>query len=276
MKKTIINLLAFTVGIVASFATHAKEMAYRAITGYMGNMGLVLYAVPTMDDFLARRVTNPNQSEVIRQRLYDWQLYPTAGQGQFSFFSQQVGTGVTTALGAAVGSTKTQADTNIELAGQLPSGKQELVESIEIVFLPGSSAAANTYTPAVPSLFAAAAAAAVAAQLNDVNSFYQSGFLEFNVLSKNYLREAPLLSFPPKAQFNLDAAVANTSATVGEIATVTMRAAGRPYYLEPTVSIQSAVNFEVLLKFPGPVATPSGFNARIGCYLDGYQMRASQ
>jgi hypothetical protein len=55
-----------------------------------------------------------------------------------------------------------------------------------------------------------------------------------------------------------------------------MRAAGRPYYIDPTIALQPAVNFEVLLRFPAAVATPSGFNARVGVILDGYFMRASQ
>lgn len=276
MKKIISFLAVLAVSLWENISLNTKDRMYYAYNRFMHRTGMILSAVPSYDDFMARRVTNPDQSEVIRQRLYDFQLYPTAGQGQFSFFSQQVGTGVTTALGGVVGTTKTQSDTNMELAGQLPSGKSQLVESIEILFFPGSVSTANTYTPAVPSLFAAVAAAAVAGQLNDVNSFYQSGLVEFNVLSKNYLRETPCLSFAPKAQFNLDAGMANTSATTGEIAAVTMRASGRPYYLEPTVSLQSAVNFEILIKYPAPVATPSGFNGRVGIYLDGYQMRASQ
>jgi hypothetical protein len=40
--------------------------------------------------------------------------------------------------------------------------------------------------------------------------------------------------------------------------------------------LQPAVNFEVLIRYPAAVATPSGFNGRIGVILDGYFMRASQ
>jgi hypothetical protein len=113
-------------------------------------------------------------------------------------------------------------------------------------------------------------------QAADVNSFYQSGMLELNILSKNYLRETPLIAFPPKANYNLDAAIASNSATTAEVGAINMRAAGRPYYLEPTIALQPAVNFEVVLRFPAAVATPSGFNARVGVILDGYFMRASQ
>jgi len=232
--------------------------------------------LPTAADFNARRVTNPSQSEIVRQRFYDYQLYATAGTTQLTFFSAPVGQGLTTALGGTAGTAKTLWDTNLELPNTLPSGKAFMIESIEVVFFPGSVSTSNTYTPVSPVLFAATAASTVGNQAADVNSFYQSGMLELNILSKNYLRETPLIAFPPKANYNLDAAIASNSATTAEVGVVNMRAAGRPYYLEPTIALQPAVNFEVVLRFPAAVATPSGFNARVGVILDGYFMRASQ
>jgi hypothetical protein len=232
--------------------------------------------IPTAADFNSRRVTNPSQSEVVRQRLYDYQLYPTAGSTQFAFFQQPIGQGLTSSLGGTVGSGKTQWDTNMELGGTLPSGKAFLIESIEVVFFPGSVSTSNTYTPIKPLEFNATAAATVGGQLADVNSFYQSGMLELNILSKNYLRETPLIAFPPKTQFNLDVGIASNSATTAVNVAENMRAAGRPYYIDPTIALQPAVNFEVLIRFPAAVATPSGFNGRVGVILDGYFMRASQ
>lgn len=232
--------------------------------------------LPTAADFNARRVTNPNQSEIVRQRFYDYQLYATAGTTQLTFFSAPVGQGLTTALGGTAGTAKTLWDTNLELPNTLPSGKAFMIESIEVLFFPGSVSTANTYTIASPALFNATASAAVQSQLADVNSFYQSGMLELNILSKNYLRETPMIAFPPKANFNLDAALASNSATTALNGAVNMRAAGRPYYLEPTIALQPAVNFEVVIRYPAAVATPSGFNARVGVILDGYFMRASQ
>ena len=230
----------------------------------------------TAADFNANRVTNPAQSEIIRQRLYDFQLYPGAGSQQLSFFQQAVGQGITTSVGATVGIPKSLSDTNMEIGGVLPSGKSFLIESIEVLYLPGSVSTANTYTAQVIGGFIAVAAATTWNYSNDVNLFYQGGLLELNVLSKNYLRETPLLSFPPKAGLDLSAAVATNSATTSQVTAQVAKAAGRPYYLEPRVTLQPAVNFEVLLKWPAAVANPSGFNARVGVYLDGYQMRASQ
>lgn len=235
-----------------------------------------LNELPDAADFNARRVTNPSESEVVRNRFYDYQLYPAAGVAQLTFFAQPVGAGITTAQGAVVGSAKTQWDTNLEMANTLPSGKAYMIQSIEVLFLPGSVSTANTYTPANLSLFAVAAAATVAAQVNDINTIYQSGMLELNILAKNYLRETPILAFPPKAHLDLSAGVANTSATVGEIAVVFAKASGRPYYIQPEISLQPAANFEVLIKYPAAVAAPSTFNGRIGVIMDGYFMRASQ
>ena len=160
------------------------------------------------------------------------------------------------------------------IGGTLSSGLAFLCESVEVVFFPGSVQTANTYTPIGMSVFNATASAAVNAALNDVNTFYQSGLLEFNILSKNYLRETPLLAFPPKANYNLDAAVASNSATTAEVALAQGRAAGRPYYIDPSISLQPAVNFEVVLKWPSAVSL--AFNGRVGVILDGYFMRASQ
>lgn len=227
-------------------------------------------------DFAANRVTNPGQSEIVRQRLYDYQIYATAGYTQLSFFQQPIGQGITSAIGATVGSGKTLWDTNMELGGQLPSGKAYLIESIEVLFTPGTVSTANTYTQAGFVAFAAVASITVGNWVNDVNTFYQSGLLELNVLSKNYLRETPLLCFPPKAHFDLSAAIASNSATTSEVGQTFAKASGRPYYVEPRVTLQPAVNFDVTLRWPALVATPSGFNGRVGVILDGYQMRASQ
>lgn len=232
--------------------------------------------MPNAADFNSRRVTNAAQSEIIRQRFYDYQLYATAGVSQMTFFSSPIGQGLTSAVGGTAGTAKTLWDTNLELGGTLPSGKAFMIESIEVFFMPGSVSTANTFTLVKPLEFNAVAAATLGAQLADVNSFYNSGMLELNILSKNYLRETPLLAFPPKTAFNIDAAIASNSATTATNIVQNMRAAGRPYYIDPEIALQPAVNFEVVLRWPAAVATPSGFNARVGVILDGYFMRASQ
>jgi hypothetical protein len=236
---------------------------------------MALDRIPNQADFAAGAVVNRGSSEVIRQRLYDWQLYPTAGVGQLSFFSLPQGQGVSTALGAVVGSAKTKWDTNMVAANTLPSGLAFVVETIEVVFFPGRSNAANTYLPAQMSQFAAVAAAALLLQLDDVTTFYNSGLLEFNILAKNYLTET-VQAFPPKTHLVNRTGVATNSATTAEAAGVVGYLEGRPYIMDPIVTLQPAVNFSVNLVYPGVVATPSGFNGRVGVILDGYLQRAGQ
>ena len=229
---------------------------------------------PSAADFNARRVTNPSQSEVIRQRLYDYQIYPQAGISQLTFFQTPVGQGTTSAVGATVGTAKTFWDTNMELGGQLPSGKAFMIESVEVVFFAGSTA--TGFIPASEAFVGASAASSQVLTLTDTNSFYQSGLLELNVLSKNYLRETPAIAFPPKANFDLSAAYGNGATTAISQGAQLLKASGRPYFVEPSIALQPAVNFEVTLKYPSAVSLASGFNGRVGIILDGYTMRASQ
>lgn len=232
--------------------------------------------VPTELDFQRGRVTNGAQSEIIRQTLYDALLYAGAGQTSLTFFQSPVGQGQTTALGATATNPKSYADTNMALAGQLPNGQQMLVESVELLFFPGSVSTAATFTVDAIGKFAAANAATVANQPNDVSAFGQSGWLELNILAKNYLREAPLSRFPPKTHIAVNAALATTSATAGEVAIANAYSEGRAYYTDPELLLQPTMNFEIKLQWPGLVAMTSGFNARVMAVLDGYTMRASQ
>lgn len=232
--------------------------------------------IPTPADFQSRRVTQTENAEVIRQSLYDFSLYPTAGAAAIAFFQSPIGQGFTSSVGAAAGSPKSINDTNMVLGGQLASGVAAMIESIEVCVYPGSVATANTYTLAALGLFAAAAAVTVMHPANDVNIILQSGVLRLQILQKDYLVETPLHRFPPKTYISPEGAIASNSATQSEVGFVATRAVGRPYYLEPEISIQSAVNFGVRLEWPGAVATPSGFNARVGVILDGYIWRAAQ
>jgi hypothetical protein len=259
-------------------AVAAVVGALFAIGGaYLNPLVCRMAGVPSPGDFQRYRVTNPDQSEVIRQRLFDYNIYPAAGATQLSFFSQQIGQGITSALGAAVGTGKTLWDTNMQLANQLPSGAAFKIETIEVVLFPGSSAAANTYLPALMADFSAVAADAAVASFNDVNTFYQSGLLELNILQKNYLRETPLICFPPKAYYGGSSAVATNAAATGAIGINAISAIGRPYDLSACeIALMPAVNFDVTLRWPAAVALPSGFNGRVGVILDGYFLRASQ
>jgi hypothetical protein len=219
--------------------------------------------IPSFQEAKAFIVNRPGAEEVIRQSLYDFQTYATAGFTSQRFFQVPQGQ-----------SSKTEQDTNLSLAGQLPQPQYHLSESIEIHFLPGVSP--------VTVVTGTDVAAAVTNFSNDVYSVLKAGSLTLRIGSKDFLEEAPLYRFPPKTKFEVEfgaalqiaqamAADANTQ-IVGDYAS----ACGRPYFLDPPLLIPPTQNFDVELRFASAVATPSGEDARIGVILDGLLYRLSQ
>ncbi|HJW55872.1 MAG TPA: hypothetical protein VJ577_11410 [Burkholderiaceae bacterium] len=233
-------------------------------------------AGPTLQDLQAYSVNRAGQMERIKSKLYDTVVYATAGATNIAFFSTPIGQGASAAPGNA-GNVKTLADTNMTLAGQLPAGQNFLVESIEVDFKPGSSAATTTtFALVAPLVFnAAASAGTVMAAISDVAAIYNTGYLTFTVGSKNYVQEGPLGNFPPMTHLNVNAAVASTSATVGQTLVGLARAEGKPCNIDP-VTLVAAQNFSVTASWPVVVATPSGFNGSMRVNLGGYLFRNSQ
>jgi hypothetical protein len=232
--------------------------------------------IPSLAELSRFDVNRAGQVEGIRQSLYDYAVYATAGTTQISFFQTPQGQGATSSSGAVAGSPKTLADTNMTMAGSLPAPQNFLLESIEVAFEPGSVNTAATFTLQNLIAFNAAAAATVGGAINDVNAIRQTGYLNLFIGSKSYLTEAPIGRFPPKAGLQLSAAVASNSATVGELMAASARFGGRPYAVQPPIRLIATQNFSVTLNWPAAVATPSGFNGRIGVILDGYLYRNSQ
>jgi len=200
--------------------------------------------------------------ETIRQTLYDWTAYAAAGHTFLNFFTTPKGSGG-----------KTQSDTNMTLAGQLPANQMYLVQSIEIHFFPT--------VPAVAAQNPAAFGAQAIAQLvNDVYIVGRSGNVHFEVGSKPYLDEAPLGRFPPKTHFEVRAALADVTTAGANFQSRIANAywTGRPYLLSPAdILIPENQNFAVALNWPeGAQALPSGNPARIGVILDGFLYRRPQ
>ena len=199
-------------------------------------------------------VNRRGEVEAVRQSLYDFQTYATAGQTQLLFFQVPQGQGG-----------KTRDDTNMEIAGSLPRPKEFLVESIEVYLFPGVDIGQ----------FGAQAASEFSNDLYDVG---QSGFLDFFIGSKSYLTEAPLMRLPPKTRLAGESAYADVS-TAG--ANLQIRYdyaswAGRPYHLDPEIRLIHTQNFNVSLNWAVAVPLPSGVDARVGVILDGILYRLSQ
>lgn len=230
---------------------------------------------PTLNDMAANLAVDLGSIEVIKWEFYDYLLYPTAGQTQLGFFLNGQGAGLSSSPGNA-NAVKGITDTNLTGAGILPSPQAFWTEEIEANFDPGAVATANTFTLQVPAAFAAASAATVQAGEHDVNAVLTTGSLQFTVSQKPYYQAAPLHRAPPSTRPQMDCAIANTSATVGEVLKAKAYATGFPLILDPGVGIMTAQNFGVSMQWPVAIATPSGFNGRIGVVLSGWLFRGVQ
>lgn len=201
---------------------------------------------PNMNDLMNYSAFLKDAVEVIWQPLYDIQTYAQAGQASLSFFQIPAGQG-----------TKTYADTNMNMAGQLPSGMNFLCTGIEMQFFPGGSiesTAANVFA-------------------NDVYNVTKPGsWLELNLLQKNYLREAPLLNFPQQQGLVGFAATNITSATNGSLIEYA-RNCGPAYQISP-LRIPASQNFNVIMQWPTVQAISVA--AKIAVRLLGFTYRNAQ
>lgn len=224
--------------------------------------------VKSASDFDQYRVTTDDW-EGIRNALYDTVVYPAAGTGQLTLFSQQLGQGTSW---SGTGS-KNYSDTNMQLAGQLPADQRFLVESIELHFFPCLPQVAG-FLPADYG------AGAVLSWINDEWVFRTSGNLEFKVASKPYLNESPLMVFPAKTNFKVSGALSDTTTAAGNQANRFgyANSEGRPYILHPyAVGLDWGEAFTVTLNWPeGVQATPSTKPGIVRCRLDGILQRKAQ
>ena len=214
-------------------------------------------SIQSPNDLSKYRVNRPGQLEVFRQSLYDYQVAALAGQNQLTYFQVPIGG----TQGAVI---KTPADTNMQLAGQLPSGQQFLVQSIECKFWPGVNPSVGPVADAPDSF------------VNDVFLWNKTGWLEFLVGSKVYLREAPIERFPPKTRLDGWASITSTltagAATESRISYAT--SSGRPYPIDPYILLESTQNFAVSLNWI--ILQPLTTAGRAGIILDGLLIRNSQ
>ena len=219
-----------------------------------GNPNIAGRKPPSMAQLAKYNVNRAGQIEVIWQPLYDFLVYPSAGQtAPFTFFQRSTGTGGTTL-----------SDTNMQAAGQIPRPQEFLVTGIQIVFIPAGDAAQGGL-----------AIGLVQPNWVDVNAVGVEGNVIFNIGSKAYLREFPTGKFPPT--FTIDGegnrSDANVAAAGGLGFVDYARTAGRYYSITPT-KIPANQNFDVTISFPAAVGVAN--NARLGVILDGFLYRLSQ
>lgn len=206
---------------------------------------------------------NLEDFEKVKQTLYDSATYPAAGVSSIRFFQQPRGQ-----------NGKTTEDTNLDLAGQLPTNILFLVQSIELMFFPNFALAAGSR----PAEYGAAAAQEI---INDAYAFRKAGSLIFRIGSKDYVEEAPLQKFPSKTSFSIKGGAALADATTAAAASQSRigfaDACDKPYFIDPPLLLIENQNFNVELRWQNGVeALPSGENAKVFCVFDGMLFRRAQ
>lgn len=212
------------------------------------------------------KTTVAGVADAIWNPLYDYQTYPLAGALQFQFFSVPQGQGTTSSPGAT--GVKTIGDTNMQQAGSLPRGNRFLCVGIEVEFWTGN-------TPGkIP---AAASAANVGRNWNDVNAVLKAGSLTFNIQQRVFAQDAPLMKFPTQTRLSGVAAVTDVTTAGANLWSAVEYASGSGagYSIIP-VYIESTQFFSVTINFPALVALPSGVDGRIGVRLLGNLIRDAQ
>jgi len=206
------------------------------------------------------KVNRAGQQEAIWQPLYDYLTYASVGQTELSFFANPIGQGATSHPGST--GPKTRADTNMDLAGTLPSPQRFLVTSLEVLFWPAEAIASTNDGDA-------------GTQFNDVSDVLSSGYLSMRIGSKEYINDGPLQVFPPTTRLAGSAALADTTTPgANQLRHINYATgAGQVYEISPFY-IPSNQNFSVKLVWPN--AVPITADARIGVRLNGFLYRLSQ
>lgn len=210
---------------------------------------------------LNQRLTMPGVKEAIREPLYDFLTYDSAATLSLRFFQEPQGGP----------SSKTEADTNMTMAGQIPAGWKFSAEMLEVYILPGSNA--SSYVRELPVKSGTSLAAPNFA--NDVWALVNRASVKITIGSKPYAT-LPLLKAPPTVGLEVKPAVAveNTNTTVlNQLTADYARLAGRPFVFDPILPIPANTNFDVTITWPAAVTLPSGFDCRIGVVLDGIRFR---
>ena len=187
-----------------------------------------------------------------RNTIKDFSQFATAIPGEKNVLSSSL-------------SGKTKVDTNMVQVGSLPAGKSFLVDTIKLLFFPGS-----------PVDIIATTATNSAAQADDMYQFIKGGYLELYIGSTTFLTEAPLGRFPSSTGMRIDNSLAGTFAAPNMAKSEYAASTGLIYRVQPELELVSNQNFNVNLNWPVAVATPSTLAARLGVVMRGQLKRNAQ
>ena len=224
-------------------------------------------------DLKAHRATLANIQDQIYSPLYDSAVYTSATTTSLQFFTVPRGQGTTSAVGAT--GTKSYADTNLQLAGQLALGNRFYCTGIEFQIFP--MVTANPTVPLNPARGTVAEAANVSGQyVNTIALLSQTAYIQFTIQNRDYLIDSNLLNFPPVNRLAGFSAIGDSTATgqYSEIGYASVAGAAYnivPVYIEPTQA------FSLTAFWPSAVTLPTGVTAaRIFCRLRGRLIRNAQ
>lgn len=199
-----------------------------------------------------------SSEEALDNPLYHIQTYGTSGAATFSFFG-------TTASAATNGFS----DTNLEVAGVLPSGKRFAIYSFGLAMLGGQTALKQAAT--LPT-----------SQLDDLRGALEGiGNFIFNILDKPYYQVAPLAYIP--AGFGVwsgAGGVASNQASAADEETILAHGHnGVPTVenarkLRVPIPIPSQAAFSCQARYASAVTI--GTAARLGVWLGGLGIRPRQ
>jgi len=216
----------------------------------------------TQDELMAHK-NNLSTQDVVWWPLYDANNWTTGGQTLLQYYTSPVGQGTTTAPGAT--GTKTLADTNLQVAGQLPKGNDYFQTGLEFLMLPGDVIEQTLGAGATVNAFA-----------NDVYNAGKSGVVTEQVGSNRvYLQDGPLLNFPPSARLFVAAAAggSSTAGTQSVFDSVYASWVGDPYEITP-IYIEATQAFQVAVQWPAAVTLVA--TARLYARMRGYLIRNAQ
>lgn len=210
--------------------------------------------IPQADAGSFYSVNQIGQREIVWGTLYDYQTYAQAGQTSLTFYQNPIGQ-----------SSKTRADTNMTLAGQLPKPQDFITVAVEIDFYPGN----------LPGRAGIDTDAMLANHLNDLYAVAKSGWLEIKVGEKRQVQDGPLGKFPPVHRLSGISSLSDTTtaAATGGVIVDYACMSGQLYTVLP-FAIPHGQNFEAVMYWPTAVAVHAA--GRIGVNQWGYLYRAIQ
>lgn len=193
--------------------------------------------------------------EAVDQPIYHRQAVATTSATQYTFFNTAAG-------GYAV--------TNMDAQSVLSKGKRFAIFGLGLAFIPGQNPQQHTTNTTLNSA------------LNDAKTVLEAdGWVELNILDKNYLREAPLFRVPAGVGLWVggSAVQQNLAAAADRLDQISYAANGIPKLdnmrkLRVPIPLPEQTKFAVVVNFSAALTLVT--EGDLACYLDGVMLRAVQ